>query len=205
MGYREAQTFQSLGCASEVFLQKSKKRRRRSHPFLETCSCTFSTHVKISDQSHSRSGHQLTSSGLTSESLNAHHSYTDWRTLWNFQRLIRITISTKCLSRNFDIDDLRSGQLCDLSITYMYISQVDKNERRLFRTETIINTLKYSIVGNIDTRNRTIAPSDLSFLSPMSSQVMKCWQKFFSAITLYIDLLERVEHLRGVQVDMQID
>ena len=139
------------------------------------------------------------------KSLNAHHSYTDWRTLWNFQRLIRITISTKCLSRNFDIDDLRSGQLCDLSITYMYISQVDKNERRLFRTETIINTLKYSIVGNIDTRNRTIAPSDLSFLSPMSSQVMKCWQKFFSAITLYIDLLERVEHLRGVQVDMQID
>ena len=34
--------------------------------------------MKISDPGRSRSGHQFNSNDLTSEKMNAGHSYTDW-------------------------------------------------------------------------------------------------------------------------------
>ena len=40
-----------------------------------------------------------------------------------------------------DLSDLRSGQFCDLLI----VSQWEKNEKRLFWTKTIQNTLKHQV------------------------------------------------------------
>ena len=37
---------------------------------------------------------------------------------WNVQELIRVTVTTKRISRTFDFRDLRSGQFCELTITY---------------------------------------------------------------------------------------
>ena len=72
--------------------------------------------------------------------------------------LIEVTESIKCISQNFDIGFLRSGQFCDLSI----ISQWDKIENRLFGIKTIINILKHRVTGRIDNLNRKIATSDRS-------------------------------------------
>ena len=58
------------------------------------------------------------------------------RTPWNFQRLISLKVSLKCLYPNFNIGDLTSGQICDFPI----ISQWEKNERHLFWTKNIQNT-----------------------------------------------------------------
>ena len=87
------------------------------HPsgFWHTCSYILFAH--ISDLGHSRSGHQFTSSGLTSEKVWMLVIATPiGRSPRNFQRLISVTVSRKCIARNFDIDDLRSGQVCDLFI-----------------------------------------------------------------------------------------
>ena len=46
------------------------------------------------------------------------------RSPWNFQRLVSVTVSIKYASRNFDIGDPRSGQICDLLI----LSQWEKIE-----------------------------------------------------------------------------
>ena len=70
----------------------------------------FSHAVKISNRGHSRSGHKVISSGLTSA----------------------VPVSVKFLSRIFYIGDLRSGQFCDL-----FIMSLRENERRLFLTKTI--------------------------------------------------------------------
>ena len=36
--------------------------------------------------------------------------------IWNFQELIKVSAPTKCISLNFDLGDLRSGQFWDLTI-----------------------------------------------------------------------------------------
>ena len=36
--------------------------------------------------------------------------------IWNFQELIKALVPTKCISRNFDFGDLRSGQFWDFTI-----------------------------------------------------------------------------------------
>ena len=61
---------------SQISQKRRGARRRRS---WHTCSYIFSAYIlKIVDPGHSRSGHQVTSSDLTSESLNARHRYTEW-------------------------------------------------------------------------------------------------------------------------------
>ena len=45
------------------------------------------------------------------------HGYSFWGINMNFQNCMRLSVSTKRISRNFDIDDLRSDQFGDLSIT----------------------------------------------------------------------------------------
>ena len=62
----------------------------------------------------------------------------------------------KCISQNFDIGDLRSGQFCDLFIA----SQWEKIEKRLFWTKPIPNTLNHWVTGRIHTLNRKIATSE---------------------------------------------
>ena len=57
----------------------------------------------------------------------------------NFQRLILVIVSMKCISRNFDIGALKLGQFCDLSI----ISQLKKIESHLLDE----NHSKHSLIG----------------------------------------------------------
>ena len=115
------------------------------------------------------------------------------RSTWNFQQLISVTVSIKCISGNFDIDNIRSGQFCDLSI----ISQWEKIEWRLFRTKTIHNTLNH-LVGDIgmyvlDTLSRNIATSDPSSCRQGQFRSWKVTGSF-SAITFDRNKLERWKH-----------
>ena len=102
----------------------------------------------------------------------------------------------KRISRNFDIGDLRSGQFCDLSI----ISQWEQNERRLFCTKTIQNTLKHRFTGIIGILSRNIVTGD-----PSSSRQghFRSWKvtSSFSGITFDSDQLERRKYHRCVQAD----
>ena len=115
---------------------------------------------------------------------------------WNFQRLLQTTVSIKCISQNFDIGDLRSGQFWDLSI----ISQWEKNERRLFWTKNIQNTLKHRIRGRIDTLSRNIVTDDPSSCHQGHFRSWKVTSSF-SGITFDRDQLERWKHHRCVQAD----
>ena len=64
--------------------------------FEHTCSLNFSSHVKISVQNCSRSGHQVTLSDLTSENVSIFVIVTPTeRSSWNFQILITVTLAIK--------------------------------------------------------------------------------------------------------------
>ena len=115
---------------------------------------------------------------------------------WNFQRLLQVWVSIRCISQNFDIGDLRSGQFCDLSI----ISQWEKNERRLFWTKTVQNTLKHRFTGRLDTLSRNIVTGDPSSCRQGHFRSWKVTSSF-SAITFDRDQLERWKHHRCVQAD----
>ena len=134
----------------------AKTALRSATVFCHAVFCNLAAHVvKISDLGRSRSGHQVTSSDLTSEKVQRLAIATSTeRSLWNFQRLIWVTVCIKCISRIFDICDLRSGQFCDLSI----ISQWEKIEMRLFWTNIVQNALKHRFIGKHDTLNRKNAP-----------------------------------------------
>ena len=115
---------------------------------------------------------------------------------WNFQRLLQTRVSIKCISQNFNIGDLRSGQFCDLSI----ISQWEKNERRLFWTKTIQNTLKHRLRGRIDTLSRNITTHDPSSCHQGHFRSWKVTSSL-SGITFHRDQLEQWKHHRCVQAD----
>ena len=109
------------GCldTSPQFFRIYQERRR----FLLICSHIFFAHVKIPDSGHLRSGHQVTSSALTSEKVWILVTVApNHQSPWNFQRFISLTVSIKYLARNFDIGDLRSGQFCNLYIRYTYVN-----------------------------------------------------------------------------------
>ena len=134
---------------------------------------------KRRDLGFSRSGHQVTSSDLTSEKLRMFVISTqNAQSPCNCKQLISVPVSMKCISRNFDIHDPRSGQFCDLSI----ISQWGKNERRLFWKKIIRNTLKHRVTGRLDTLSRNIETSDPS---PCRQGHFRSWKvtSSFSAIT----------------------
>ena len=142
------------------FSQISKKGSTERHRFWHTYLYIASAHiVKISDRGHSTSGHQITPSDLTSEKVRMLVIATaNDRSLRNFQILISVAVSMKCVSRNFGVGNLRSGQFYDLSIA----SQREKNEGRLLWTKTIRNTLKHRTKGSLDTLSQYIATSNPS-------------------------------------------
>ena len=78
--------------------------------------------LKVSSPGHFKWPHLI-------KSLNARLSSPNDLSHWNFQRLVSVPVSMKCI---FYIGDLRSSQFYDLSI----ISQWEKNERCLFWTKT---------------------------------------------------------------------
>ena len=92
-------------CVCVCVRVRTPLRFRRYIIFWRTRSYLFSAYVgKISDPDHSRSGHQVTWSDLTSEKV--------WMLVlakqndgspWNFQRFISVTVSINCISRNFDM------------------------------------------------------------------------------------------------------
>ena len=108
------------GCSSiplRFFAYVSKNASAEHRRVWQACSYIFSAHAQILDPGYSRSGHQDTTSDLTSEKVWMHVIATpNDRTLWNIQWLISVLVSIKCLSRNFDIGDLSSCQFCDHSI-----------------------------------------------------------------------------------------
>ena len=149
------------------------------HRFWHTLSYIFSAYVvNLSDPGHTRSGHQVASSDLTSWRvwMLVKATPTEWFP-WNYQWLIQVTVSIKCISPSFDIGDQRSGQFCDLSPK----CQWEKIEKRLFWTKTILNTfsLKHKITGTIDTshpESKNCHQCPL-FMTLRSLQVMKGhWQ-----------------------------
>ena len=123
----------------------------------------------------------------------------------NFQRLIQVAVSIKCISQNFYVGDLRSGQFCDLTasnltLTLSIISQRETIEKHLFWIKTILNTLKRRISGRIGHLNRKITTSDPSSWPQGHFRPGKVTGSF-SAITLDKDNLWRWNHLRCVQND----
>ena len=116
--------------------------------------------------------------------LNDRQSYTtptEWLP-WNFQWLIRITVSIKFISQNYYIGDFRSGQFCELSM--------GENWKRLFWTKSILNTIKHQGTGKIHTLNRKITPSDPS---SWPQDHFRSWKVTgsFSTITFDIDQLKQ--------------
>ena len=86
-------------------ISKKKNGGAQRRRFWCTCSYIFFARVlKVSDPGHSRSGHQVTSSDpdLTSENVWMFVIATpNARSPWNFQWLITVPVSMKCLSRKF--------------------------------------------------------------------------------------------------------
>ena len=109
------------------FFADSKKTAAGSAAgFSPTLSPIFlPTFVKVSILGHVRSGHQVRSSDHTLQKLYNRAPATVFEgKLWNFRNMIRSSVPTKCISRIFDIGDLRSGHFRDLPI----ISQWAKNK-----------------------------------------------------------------------------
>ena len=116
---------------------------------------------------------------------------------FKLSRLISVTVSMKCIFRNLEIGDLRSGQSCDLSIIPK--SQWENNERRLFWTKTIWNTQAtgYRYTWHPESEYCDQWPI---VMSPRSFQVMKGHQQF-SAIYFDGDQLEWWKHHKCVEAD----
>ena len=101
------------------FFADSKKTAARSAAgFSPTLSPIFlATFVKVSTLGHARSGHQVRSSDHTLQKVYSRAPATVFEgKLWNFRNMIRSSVPTKCISRIFDIGDLRSGHFRDLPI-----------------------------------------------------------------------------------------
>ena len=113
------------GCLNTPFrffadISKTAARSAAVFFFLYTCLYIFSAHVvKIAELGRSRSGHQVTSSDLTSEKVWMLVIATPnvWSS-WNYEQLISVPVSIKCISQNFDIHDRRSGQFRNFSVRY---------------------------------------------------------------------------------------
>ena len=113
------------------------------------CSYLSAQVVKFSDPGRSRSGLQVTPSYLTSNVWMVVIANPTDRSPWSFQRLIWVTVCIKCISRKFEIDEVRFGQFCALSI----ISQWEKIEN-LFWTNAILTRFKHRFTGKFDILNR---------------------------------------------------
>ena len=123
-----------------------------------------------------RSGHQVRSSDPTSKKVWAcTKARADERSIWHYQELVRVTVCTKRISRNFDICDLRSGQFYDLPI----ISQWEKFQLALNVIQWSQYAQDHDITGPFWWFNRKKITCDLWKVLPRSSEVTNG----FSAIT----------------------
>ena len=100
------------------FSRITRKRRRAAPPcFHLPYPHLFDNFVKVSILGHARSGHQVRSSDHTLQNLYNRATATLFEgRLRNFLNMIRSSVPTKCISRIFDICDLRSGHFRDLPI-----------------------------------------------------------------------------------------
>ena len=96
------------------FSAKAVKRRGAASPFLAYLSMhTFC----IAPESFGPRSSQIWPPGQASEPTSKYDCavHTVFKRLtWNFQEFISASVGTKCISRNFDFGELRSGQFCDL-------------------------------------------------------------------------------------------
>lgn len=79
---------------------------------------------------HLTSGHQVSSSDETSQKRGGPATVTAVEMMFWFVQDFSSLVPTIRISRNFDINDLRSGHFCDLSIT----SQWEENRLPLKRS-----------------------------------------------------------------------
>ena len=114
-------TFALLGgvwtppCFFRLKQENGGAQRRRVFTYL--IPIFLATFVKVSILSHARSGHQVRSYDHTLQKIYNRAPATVFEgKLWNFRNMIRSSVPTKCLSRIFDIGDLRSGHFRDLPI-----------------------------------------------------------------------------------------
>ena len=132
--------------------------------------------------------------------LNVPQRYTDWT--------IALKLSAIATSRsiyklyisefryrwpNFDIGDLSVRSI----LWPLHYKSIGKNERRLFWTKTMKNTLKHRIRGGLDTLSRNIATDDPSSCHQGHFRSWKLTNSF-SGITFGRDQLERWKHHRYI-------
>ena len=100
------------------FVDSKKTAARSAAGFSPTLSPIFlATFVKVSILGHTRSGHQVRSSDHTLQKLYNRAPATMFEgKLWNFRNMVRSSVPTRCISRIFDIGDLKSGHFRDLPI-----------------------------------------------------------------------------------------
>ena len=117
------------------------------------------------------------------------------RSLWNFQRFIRVTVTTKGIPRNFDIGDPRSGQFCDLSI----IRQWEKLKGAFFGRKPFETLSNIGLQVDFTPWIGNLRP--VSHPSPRGH--FRSWKvaSSFSTITFDRDKLERWKHLKCVQAN----
>ena len=100
------------------FANSKKTAARGATGFSPTFSPIFlATFVKVLILGHVRSGHQVRLSDHTLQTFyNPATAAVFEGRLWNFLNMIGSSVPTKCMSRIFDICDLRSGNFRDLPI-----------------------------------------------------------------------------------------
>ena len=125
----------------------------------------------------------------TFECPSSLHRLNDWLP-WNFQRLIQVVVSIKCLSQKVDIVHLRSGQCCALSIIPKSIGE---NWKAPLLEEY---HSKHSQTSGYRKAFATIDPYSCPRGHRRSWKIPIVFRQ-----KLLIDMLERLKHLRYVQVD----
>ena len=110
------------------------------------------------------------------KSWNARHSYTEWLITLKLSANDILTGSIKCVSRNLNIGDPKSVQLCDLFIAWV-------NGRKLKRA--CFGRKPFETLSNIGLQLELHPESEYCdqlpiLMSPMSFQVMKGHQQFFA-------------------------
>ena len=129
------------------------------------------------------------------KTLNVRHSYTEWPITLKLSAIdIRTSIYETISEFWYRWPKVRS------ILRPLHYKSMGENERRLFCTKTIQNTLKHRITGRIDFLSRNIVTGDPS--SSRQGHFRSCKvTSSFSAITFDRDQLERWKHHRCVEGD----
>ena len=118
----------------------------------------------------------------------------------NFQRLISVMLSMKCISRNFYIDDQVRSIMRPL-----HYKSMGENVRSLLWTKAIRNALKNRVTGRIDSQSRYIAISDLSSCRQGHFRSWKVTSFFGNGCLLIRDQLERWKLIDMFRTMIRID